>query len=81
MKIHVSSVVTVSLLVGSAAAFSHKPTPSRRDILTSTLAGFAFAAQASPANAAAAAVQDSLNIESFLRTGVDVGGNMVCNSQ
>lgn len=34
-----------------------------------------------PAGAEAAAVQDSLNVENFLRTGVDGGGNMGVSSQ
>ena len=81
-------------MVASAAAFSHEPTNkarrvverdafccNRRDILAWTAAaGFALTTPIQPANAAAA-VQDSLNIENILRTGMDAGGNMGVSSQ
>lgn len=81
------SIACLSLLrVASVTAFSLQESQSRRDILASTVAAAAgFAAVASslpfPANAESAAVQDSLNVDNFLRTGVDAGGNMGVSSQ
>jgi len=60
---------------------------SRRNILSSTgeaamAAGAAILlGGAEQANADAAAIQDSLNIDSFLRSGVDAGGAMGVSSQ
>jgi|Transcript_14029 hypothetical protein len=51
-----------------------------RRTLLSTAAASIFVAP-SVASAAAAAVQDSLNVGDFLRTGVDIGGNMGVSSQ
>jgi hypothetical protein len=77
-----------ALLVRSVVAFSRESPQkilpeeacwSRRDILTSSFAAGSFLAS-SPANAAAA-VQDNLDVENFLRTGVDLGGNMGVSSQ
>jgi len=65
-------------------------TTSRRDLLRSAIAGVAAVSTIStastpltvpPANAAAAAVQDSLDVENFLRTGIDSGGVMGVSSQ
>lgn len=54
---------------------------SRRSVL-SDAASLALTAAAPPrANAAAAAVQDSLQVDDFLRTGVDSGGTMGVSSQ
>jgi hypothetical protein len=77
------------LSVGSVAAFSHESPQkaslkaaclSRREILVSSFVAGSFLAS-SPANAAAAAIQDSLDVQNFLRTGVDGGGNMGVSSQ
>lgn len=58
---------------------------SRRRILETSIAGASsilLASIASPTKAnAAAAVQDSLGVDEFLRTGVDIGGNMGVSSQ
>ena len=61
---------------------------SRRSVLSDAAAGvaavasLALTAAAPPrANAAAAAVQDSLQVDDFLRTGVDSGGTMGVSSQ
>lgn len=65
------------------------PTSSRRDAL-GRMVGAACAAivtststtQLTPAACwAASAVQDSVNVDSFLRTGMDAGGNMGVSSQ
>jgi len=57
---------------------------SRRDILLTSafgLAGSLLLGSPNAASADAAAIQDSLNIDSFLRTGVDAGGPMGVSSQ
>lgn len=58
---------------------------SRRRILETSIAGASsilLTSIASPAKAnAAAAVQDSLGVDEFLRTGIDIGGNMGVSSQ
>ncbi|KAL7551388.1 hypothetical protein ACHAWF_018152 [Thalassiosira exigua] len=80
---------------GAALAFSIQPSKtrhaaasstalhvSRRRVFETTLAGAVAAATASPRGAdAAAAIQDSLDTNDFLRTGVDSGGNMGVSSQ
>jgi len=88
MKVFLS-LLSLLLLVGSAAPFSQQEPPkrvvvNRRDILASTVVAAAasiLVAPVSPANAAAAAVQDSLDVQNFLRTGIDAGGNMGVSSQ
>ena len=61
-------------------------TLSRRDVLSAGLAasgilGVSITGYPQRANAAAAAMQDTLDIDNFLRTGVDGGGNMGVSSQ
>mmetsp|Transcript_28795 Transcript_28795/g.58477 ORF Transcript_28795/g.58477 Transcript_28795/m.58477 type:complete len:316 (-) Transcript_28795:314-1261(-) len=57
--------------------------PTRRDVLLSVTATAAAALILAPtqASADAAAIQDSLDVDSFLRTGMDLGGNMGVSSQ
>ena len=64
----------------SCAAISQQ---SRRNVLSSAAvsAGALLLGGAQRANADAAAIQDSLDIDSFLRTGMDVGGPMGVSSQ
>ena len=67
----------------SCAAISQQ---SRRNILSSAAAsavsaGALLLGGAQRANADAAAIQDSLDIDSFLRTGMDAGGPMGVSSQ
>eukprot|EP00571_Detonula_confervacea_P014059 CAMPEP_0172311030 /NCGR_PEP_ID=MMETSP1058-20130122/13639_1 /TAXON_ID=83371 /ORGANISM="Detonula confervacea, Strain CCMP 353" /LENGTH=318 /DNA_ID=CAMNT_0013024081 /DNA_START=22 /DNA_END=978 /DNA_ORIENTATION=+ len=63
---------------------------SRRQVLETSITGTIISAVTGAsfilalpikANAAAAAVQDSLGVDDFLRTGVDLGGNMGVSSQ
>ena len=57
---------------------------SRRNLLKTVAVGtisVTLSRPSLPAFAAAAAVQDSLDIDNFLRTGVDAGGNMGVSSQ
>jgi hypothetical protein len=58
-------------------------TSDRRQVLFTASALLASGVLSSPlaSNAAAAAIQDSLDVESFIRTGVDIGGNMGVSSQ
>mmetsp|Transcript_6124 Transcript_6124/g.17224 ORF Transcript_6124/g.17224 Transcript_6124/m.17224 type:complete len:319 (+) Transcript_6124:42-998(+) len=49
--------------------------------MTATVAATTLTSSPQPALAAAAAMQDSLDIDNFLRTGVDAGGNMGVSSQ
>jgi hypothetical protein len=82
------SFETNEALPSSSSSFSSLPSHcTRRTIFTKALVapGMALVATlaATPQLAAAdsAAVQDSLNIDNFLRTGVDAGGNMGVSSQ
>lgn len=72
----------------------HKSITTRREALGSWLtkaatttasvvlvSGGMTVASPSPAEAAASAVQDSLNVDDFLRTGLDTGGPMGVSSQ
>mmetsp|Transcript_32143 Transcript_32143/g.48522 ORF Transcript_32143/g.48522 Transcript_32143/m.48522 type:complete len:299 (-) Transcript_32143:134-1030(-) len=55
---------------------------NRRDVLYKTSAAVAIVtSKPNYANADAAAIQDSLDVDNFLRTGVDGGGNMGVSSQ
>jgi len=91
MKTSASTVAALVLLDATGtSAFSVTPSPesviSRRNILSSAgaaavTAGALLIGGAERANADAAAIQDSLDINSFLRTGVDVGGPMGVSSQ
>lgn len=76
--------VLLLFCVASTAAFSQEPpTLNRRNFLfiPAAIATISLSQTPLPANAAAAAVQDSLNVDQFLRTGVDGGGNMGVSSQ
>jgi len=94
MKVLSTVAAWSPLLVASVAGFSLKDFPrkasnpakkdalgsiSRRDVLSLIMTGSFLLPTA--ANAAAAAMQDSLDVENFLRTGVDAGGNMGVSSQ
>mmetsp|Transcript_28828 Transcript_28828/g.59954 ORF Transcript_28828/g.59954 Transcript_28828/m.59954 type:complete len:321 (+) Transcript_28828:151-1113(+) len=77
---------TVSGLRSNANAGANKAPPteiSRRDALASTCAsGMGILLVASPEPVwSAAAVQDSMDVEEFLRRGVDIGGTMGVSSQ
>lgn len=72
-------------LASTTALRERAPSRRRRDVIENALLGAGAAACSLllpplPANAAAA-VQDSLEIDQFLRTGVDGGGNMGVSSQ
>lgn len=56
-------------------------TPSRRETLRSILAGGVSLIVGTPSAWGAAAVQDSLDVDQFLRSGMDLGGNMGVSSQ
>mmetsp|Transcript_32282 Transcript_32282/g.47351 ORF Transcript_32282/g.47351 Transcript_32282/m.47351 type:complete len:310 (+) Transcript_32282:111-1040(+) len=65
-------------------SFEDKPLPNRRDVLLTSafgIAGTLLVGNPKSASADGAAVQDSLDINSFLRSGVDVGGPMGVSSQ
>ena len=59
--------------------------PSRRETLGWILGGgaslIATTSAQQPAWGAAAAIQDTMDVDSFLRTGVDIGGPMGVSSQ
>ena len=65
----------------------HRLASSRRETLGRLVSacGAAFVSGLSPLSAppswAASAVQDSMNVDAFLRSGVDAGGNMGVSSQ
>lgn len=75
---HITIFVFVLLLLRETGSFSLDST-TRRDIL-SALATSAAGAILTPARSNAAA-QDTLDIETFLRTGIDTGGGMTVSSQ
>jgi hypothetical protein len=54
---------------------------SRRATFGLIASGLVVAASTSSPAWAASAVQDSMNVDSFLRTGMDFGGNMGVSSQ
>jgi hypothetical protein len=54
---------------------------SRRATFGVIAGGLVVAASTSSPAWAASAVQDSMNVDSFLRTGMDFGGNMGVSSQ
>eukprot|EP00522_Entomoneis_paludosa_P016503 CAMPEP_0172448190 /NCGR_PEP_ID=MMETSP1065-20121228/7251_1 /TAXON_ID=265537 /ORGANISM="Amphiprora paludosa, Strain CCMP125" /LENGTH=315 /DNA_ID=CAMNT_0013199609 /DNA_START=52 /DNA_END=996 /DNA_ORIENTATION=+ len=60
---------------------AHAPSSRRQVLQQALLASVATTALVQPAWADAAAIQDSLDIENFLRTGADSGGNMGVSSQ
>ena len=88
-----SSAALLSLVPGVASLAFSRPAAvkpkvatdvqiSRRDVVGASLSFAASLAFLAPSRAnAAAAVQDSLDTDEFLRTGVDAGGNMGVSSQ
>ncbi len=80
-------LVAVLLSMGGAEALQsaqtpppRKPATSRRDALGWFVASTAAIGTVSPAWAGSA-LQDALDVDSFLRSGVDAGGNMGVSSQ
>eukprot|EP00980_Cylindrotheca_fusiformis_P004830 scaffold1034_cov127-Cylindrotheca_fusiformis.AAC.11 len=73
----------LALLLAQGNGFSAEK-PSRRGALEwigGTCAGLMIAAGAPSTAWGAAAVQDSVNVDAFIRTGMDIGGNMGVSSQ
>ncbi|CAB9530685.1 expressed unknown protein [Seminavis robusta] len=90
MKLSLSfSVAVLIVLASNSDAYTvGKPRASqvvvdRRGVLSVSAAAVAAGLLGIPseAQAAAAAVQDSLDVQSFLKTGMDAGGNMGVSSQ
>ncbi|GAX25904.1 hypothetical protein FisN_6Hh058 [Fistulifera solaris] len=73
------STIFLTLLVSETWGFSFENNPTRREFWSAcgTIAATTLMAPSS-ANAAA---QESLDIETFLRTGIDTGGGMTVSSQ
>lgn len=90
MKISFATSVAF-LLASTASAYTVKKPPTtassmvvdRRGVLSVSAAALAAGLFGNPieARADAAAMQDSVNVDSFLKTGIDVGGNMGVSSQ
>jgi hypothetical protein len=81
-----SAISTFALSVGSPQRVPVTNTLSRRNVLASLAIGSVSASSIlltapDKANADSAAIQDSLDVENFLRTGVDSGGGMGVSSQ
>lgn len=87
------TTIAVSLLLASANAYTpvQNPNPQpktpafadRRSVLSVSAAAVAAGLLGNPreARADAAAMQDTMNVDNFLKTGVDAGGNMGVSSQ
>ena len=73
---------TTCLLAFVSVGIALEPSLSRRGMMIKTgAAGMATIFGQTQASWAAAAVQDSLDVDSFLRSGQDLGGNMGVSSQ
>lgn len=85
MKICLSLLAFLALASSYTVPEPPKPsnTMDRRSVLSTAVAAGLWGLSSSPkqAHAAAAAVQDSLDVDSFLKTGVDLGGPMGVSSQ
>ncbi|GAX28125.1 hypothetical protein FisN_6Lh058 [Fistulifera solaris] len=74
----ISSTIFLTLMVNETCGFSFENIPTRREFWSAcTIAATTIIA---PTNSNAAA-QESLDIETFLRTGIDTGGGMTVSSQ
>lgn len=78
-----SSVSAFTLSQNSKISETNLYAVNRRDVLwkAASAAAVVLTTQPKYAEADAAAIQDSLNVDNFLRTGVDGGGNMGVSSQ
>ena len=73
---------TTCVMTLFSLGFALEPAISRRGMIVNTgAAGMATIFGQTKAAWGAAAVQDSLNVDSFLRNGQDLGGNMGVSSQ